>query len=66
MESDGLVFWFITQYGDYWTRGYLKIADEDQKFFYIACGNCASGINATDGTQYTCRECQKQVTAVPR
>ena len=54
------------QYGDYWVRGYLKIAEQPQKFFYMACSNCSSGINTTDGTEYTCRECQKEVVATPR
>ncbi|KAL3849518.1 hypothetical protein ACJIZ3_011400 [Penstemon smallii] len=43
-----------------------RIVDLDQKFFYMACGKCYSGINAEYKYEYTCVSCKRSTKAEPR
>ncbi|KAG9131967.1 hypothetical protein Leryth_023226 [Lithospermum erythrorhizon] len=46
--------------GDYWVKGLLQIATEEQKFFYLGCNNCSAKISAVRGVEYLCYDCQKE------
>ncbi|GAA0156521.1 hypothetical protein LIER_38284 [Lithospermum erythrorhizon] len=52
-----------TECRDYWIRGLLQLHEEDQKLFYVGCSNCFSKINISDGVQYTCLLCKKEVVS---
>ncbi|GAA0173222.1 hypothetical protein LIER_26881 [Lithospermum erythrorhizon] len=57
----------MTKPGDYWIRAFLQIHEEEQKLYYLACSNCFSKISAhQEGIAYTCYNCDKEVTVVPR
>ncbi|GAA0159839.1 hypothetical protein LIER_16532 [Lithospermum erythrorhizon] len=52
----------ISKPGDYWVKGFLQIADVNQKFDYIGCSNCHSKTSADEeDIPYTCCTCLKEV-----
>ncbi|GAA0166345.1 hypothetical protein LIER_21520 [Lithospermum erythrorhizon] len=52
-----------TECRDYWISGFLQLHEEDQKLFYVGCSNCFLKINISDGIQYTCLLCKKEVVS---
>ncbi|XP_012844865.1 PREDICTED: replication protein A 70 kDa DNA-binding subunit B-like [Erythranthe guttata] len=43
-----------------------KITDYDQKFFYMGCNQCFSGVDAELNHSYTCASCKEDALAKPR
>ncbi|GAA0187288.1 hypothetical protein LIER_34576 [Lithospermum erythrorhizon] len=49
--------------GNYWIRGLLRLIDDRQQLYYVACSSYFTKIKYDIGYRYTCFFCKKEVLA---